>query len=167
MNHPVSQSRENLRIVHLVDFPQAIPVLTRWFIEEWEPFYGPEGPGDAKADLSACCRRDDLPIGLVALGMDDDVLGTAALKSSSVGGELGVGPWLAALLVGKDHQGRGVGRALVEAIEGEACRLGFGSIYTSSELDESIMGGRGWQAFGSTESLKGPITIYRRGVRQG
>ncbi len=163
----MSQSRENLRIVHLVDFPQAIPVLTRWFIKEWEPFYGPGGPGDAKADLAACCRRDELPIGLVALGMDNDVLGTAALKSSSVGGELGVGPWLAALLVGKDHRGRGVGRGLVNAIVGEAGRLGFDAIYTSSELDGSIMAGRGWQAFGSTQSLKGPITVFRRGVGQG
>ncbi len=141
--------------------------MTRWFIEEWEPYYGSEGPGDAKADLAAGCRRDGLPIGLVAVDRDNDVLGTAALKSSSVGGELGVGPWLAALLVGKVHQGRGVGRALAEAIEGEARRLGFDSIYTSSELDESVMGGRGWQAFASTESLRGPITVYRRGVGQG
>ena len=160
----MSQSRESLRIVHLVDFPEAIPDLTRWFIEEWEPYYGSEGPGDAKADLAACCRRDELPIGLVALDMDDDVLGTAALKSSSVGDELGVGPWLAALVVGKDHRGRGVGRALVNAIEEEASRLGFDAIYTSSELDERVMAGRGWQAIGATQSLKGPITVYRREV---
>ena len=45
----------------------------------------PNGPGDAKSDLAACRSRDELPICLVALSMDGEVLGTAALKSESVG----------------------------------------------------------------------------------
>ena len=49
----------NLRMTHLVDVPEAIPVLVRWFIEEWERDYGPGGPGDAERDLDArgrACR---------------------------------------------------------------------------------------------------------------
>ena len=38
--------------------------------------------------------------------------GTRALKSESAGRELGAGPWLAAVLVGKGYQGKGVGTAL-------------------------------------------------------
>ena len=158
-------SHLNIRIVHLLEAPEVAPMLELWFIEEWMPWYGPDGPGDAESDLAACRSRDELPICLVALNMDDKVLGTAALKSESVGSELGVGPWLAAVLVGKDHQGKGVGTALVKAIEEEAVRLGFDSIYTSTDTAEGILERRGWQAFGTTESLRGPVTIYRWQVR--
>ena len=72
-------------------------------------YYGPGGPGDAEGDLAACRGRGALPICLVALNTNGDVLGTAALKTESVGGEIGAGPWLAALLVGKDHRGKGCG----------------------------------------------------------
>ncbi len=69
------------------------------------------------------------------------------------------------MLVDKDHQGQGVGTALVKAIEEEAARLGFDSIYTSTDTAMGILERRGWQVFGTTESLRGPLTIYRWRVR--
>jgi len=106
-----------MRIVHLLEVPEVVPTLVRWFIEEWGPWYGPDGPGDAHADLAACGSRDALPICLVAFGMDGELLGTAALKCESVSSEIGAGPWLAVVLVGANHQGKGVGTA--QSIRGE------------------------------------------------
>ena len=150
-----------LRIVLLADRPDLIPTLTDWFVAEWEPYYGADGPGDAASDLRGCLNRDTLPVALVALGTDDTLLGTAALKEESVGSELGVGPWLAAFLVAPEHRGRGVGTALVAVIEGEAARLGFAEVYTSTDAAEGILQRRGWLPFGATESLRGPLKIYR------
>ncbi len=149
------------RIVLLADRPDLIPTLTDWFAAEWEPYYGAGGPGDAGSDLRGCLNRDTLPVALVALDADDTLLGTAALKEESVGSELGVGPWLAAFLVAPEHRGRGVGTALVAAIEGEAARLGFAEIYTSTDTADGILKRRGWLPFGDTESLRGPLKIYR------
>jgi len=101
----------------------------------------------------------------VALTADDDIIGTAALKAESVGSELGVGPWLAAVLVGKPHRGKGVGTALIKAIEETAARLGFQAIYTSTDAAESIVERLGWQAAGTSQSLRGTVTIYRRKLR--
>ncbi len=42
-------SDRTMRIVHLVEVPEVAPTLVRWFIEEWRPWYGPDGPGDAPA----------------------------------------------------------------------------------------------------------------------
>ncbi len=156
-----------MRIAHLVDVPEAAQTLALWFIEEWTPWYGPGGAGNAEEDLAACCSRDTLPICLVALDENDNVLGTAALKSDSVGSELGVGPWLAAILVGKPHRRQGIGSALVAAIEGEAARLGFDAIYTSTDAASAMVERRGWQVFGATQSLRGPITVYRLQIRAG
>ncbi len=30
-------------IQHVIDVPRALPVLARWFAEEWDPYYGLEG----------------------------------------------------------------------------------------------------------------------------
>ena len=158
-----TDQHRDIRIRRLVDTPAAAPVLAAWFAAEWAPWYGPEGPGDAAADLAACSSREALPICLVALGAADQVLGTAALKAESVGSELGVEPWLAALLVGADHRGRGVGTALIAAIEAEAWRLGFPALYTSTDSAEGLLLRRGWQAIGSSESLRGAVAVYRLG----
>ncbi|MFQ5955865.1 MAG: GNAT family N-acetyltransferase [Kiloniellales bacterium] len=153
--------RRDPRIVHLTEAAEVTPTLVRWFIDAWTPWYGPDGEGDAEQDLAACHSRDSLPICLVALGPDGEPLGTAALKSESAGSELGVGPWLAALLVGPVHRGRGVGTALIAAIEAEARRLGFPAIYVSTNVAEGLFRRRGWQPFATTSSLWGPVTVYR------
>ena len=88
--------------------------------------------------------------------------GTAALKAEPVANEPGPGPWLAALLVGPNHRGRGIGTALVAAIEAEAGRLGFGAVYTSTDAADPIMARRGWQAVGTAGTLCGPTMVFRR-----
>jgi len=150
----------DIRMVLLADAPDLVPKLTDWFLDAWAPYYGPSGPGDAEADLMGCCNRDHLPIAVIARDEQGGLLGTAALKRESVGSELGVGPWLAAFLVGKDHRGKGIGTALVGAIEEHATRLGFETIYTSTDAAENILIRRGWRMFGATQSLRGPLKIY-------
>jgi GNAT superfamily N-acetyltransferase len=158
----MTHTAQNLRIVHLVEAREIIPTLAKWFVEEWAPYYGPDGPGVAEEDLMAYCNRDQIPTALVAFDAESNVVGTAALKADSVGSELGQGPWLAAFLVGKHHRGKGVGTALVEAIEREACRLGFQTIYTSTDAAEGIYRRRGWRALNQVSSLRGPITVYKQ-----
>lgn len=150
------------QIVPLADAVATIQLLTRLFIEEWGPYYGPAGPGDAEKDLHECCNRDVLPIALVALDGDGTVLGTAALKKESVGSELGLGPWLAAFYVPIEHRKRGIGSALVEAIENKARSFGFESIFVSTDAAENIIRRRGWTALENpVESLRGPVAVYK------
>ena len=149
------------RIVHLLDAPEARPLLVRWFVEAWAPWYGPEGDGDAEADLAACDSRDRVPLCLVALGPNGAPRGTAMLRAESVGRELGAGPWLSALLVAETHRRQGIGRALIEAVVAEARRLGFEALYTSSELEREKLWPRSWQPIGDSRSLRGPISVYR------
>ncbi|MGI9301299.1 MAG: GNAT family N-acetyltransferase [Gammaproteobacteria bacterium] len=153
---------DEFRIVPLADAADTIPILARLFIEEWEPYYGPDGPGDATNDLKECCNRDDLPTAVVALDDDGTVLGTAALKTESVGAELGVGPWLSALVVPIEHRKRGIGTALIDTIEKKAHCLGLESIYVSTDAAENIIRHRGWTALEDpAESLRGPVAVYK------
>jgi len=150
----------DLRVVHLMDAPGAVPTLTQWFVDEWTPWYGPDGQGDADADLAACHSRTGLPLCLVALNTNGTVLGTVALKTESIGSELGVGPWLAALLVAEENRGQGIGGMLIDAIEGQAWSLGFDAIYCSTDSAETLLTRRGWRPYGTSQSLRGPVSIY-------
>ena len=153
-----------MKILHLCDVPEAVPVLAAWFVEEWMPYYGPDGPGDALADLEACTQKDALPVCLVALDEGGEVLGTAALKEDSVGSDVAGGPWLAAFLVGQAHRSRGVGTALIGAIEDVAKDLEFDAVYTSTDSASGIVEKRGWRKIGKASSLKGRVDVYRRAL---
>ena len=150
-----------MRILPLADLPDAAAVLETWFLAEWEPYYGAHGPGDAAADIAECARHEGLPLALVAVGDDGRPIGTAALKADSAGSESGHGPWLAAMVVAPEHRGRGVGTALVAAIEDEARRQGHAALYTSTDTLVGLLQRRGWRAIGSTETLRGRVAVYR------
>jgi len=143
----------------LVDHPELLPKLVEWFEAEWEPYYGADGPGDARADLAESMNRDALPICLVALDVDGALAGTISLKGASIS-HPELGPWGAALLVGSGKRGRGVGTTLVAALEGEALRLGFERLYMSTDAANAIVERRGWLPIDIAESLRGTITVY-------
>jgi predicted N-acetyltransferase YhbS len=146
-------------IRHLLEVPEVLPVLVRWFVEEWGPYYGPEGPGDAEADLRAARHRDQLPICLVALDAAGDVTGTVALRVESIVSHRHLTPWLAALLVAPEHRRRGIGSALVAAIEGEARRLGHKRLYVGTD-ESRFVERRGWRAFDQGSTLRGTTKVY-------
>ena len=108
--------RTRLRIAHLADHPEAIPVIRRWFEVEWAAYYGPGGPGDAEQDLLAYSSRGKLPVGLIAL-YDDALCGIAALKAHSLSTHTHLGPWAAAGFVLPPFRGRGIGSSLVGALK--------------------------------------------------
>ena len=150
-------------IALLADVMEAISVLARAFTEEWEPYYGARGPGDATGDLTACCNREDIPLALVALDDKAQVLGTAALKPDPIETHRHLGPWLAALLVLPGHRGMGVGTALVTAIEDEARRLQYGAIYTATRKSSRLI--TGWDLVDDgVPTLREPTTIFRRNL---
>lgn len=147
----------------LADVDFVIPALVRWFEDEWAPWYGPNGNGDAMADLLESCDLHSLPIVVVALGHDRRVLGTAALKPESLGGELGLSPWLAAMLVGTDFRNRGIGNELVRWIEEFSKASGYEKIYATTDSARSMLLRRGWMSTGRTlDSMRGPAEMFER-----
>ena len=135
-------------------------MLGKWFIKEWEPYYGPAGPGNAEQDLQSCCNAGRLPIAIVALD-EGGVCGTAALKQQSVDSHAHLSPWLAALLVDPTKRHRGIGTRLVQAIEELARQMKYEALYVGAGLDAPLYERRGWTRVGSGKSLREPLVIFR------
>ena len=152
MNTPIT-------IDYLADHREIVPLLTEWFEQEWEPYYGLNGPGNAEEDLLTCSRRDTIPIALIAM-CGGEVCGTVSLKSESIATHPHLTPWVAALLVIPSYRGRGVGTALINQTERLAQSLGFSKIYFGGRRTENTLVANGWNVVEDIDYLVGEGSIY-------
>ncbi len=127
----------------------VIPTLVEWYQSEWKPYYGKDGPGDARADLVSRCNRDRLPLGLVALE-DDQTLGTTALDLDVT---THLTPSVVGLLVAPPYRRQGVATALLMASEEIARRLGHRQLYASTAVLGGLLGKLGWEKMGEAKFL--------------
>ena len=112
-------SRETVVVEPLALHPEALLELTWLFEAEWPSWYGTGGPGCAADDLLAFAAATGLPFGVVAL-QHGEVCGVAALKAESIPSHRHLSPWAAAGLVKPSLRGRGIGAALLAALEEQA-----------------------------------------------
>ena len=145
----MSGTGRQLSVVLLADHPGFVDNLVQWYESEWGPYYGPRGPGDARADLESRCNRRRLPIGFVAL-RDNRLLGTAALDRDPATGK---SPSIVGLLVAPDFRHTGVASALLDFAEGLARELGYNELFMSTAILGEHVKRRGWQEQGGVEFL--------------
>ncbi|MGH7255910.1 MAG: GNAT family N-acetyltransferase [Nitrospirales bacterium] len=152
---------QGLTIELLLDRRDAIPLLANWFVREWPEHYGRWGIKPAVDDLTACCHRDRLPLGLVAI-QDGEICGTVALKPESVPAHKHLGPWVAALLVSPDHRGQGIGAGLLEAAVEQARELGVRKLYSATRHNERLFTRAGWTVLDKGLYGGQPLTLLQR-----
>ena len=138
-----------MNIALLAGHAEVIPTLADWYRLEWEPYYGANGPGDARVDLESRCNRDAIPIGLVAME-GDQVRGTVALDLDMA---TNLTPSVVGLLVGSEHRGRGIATALIESAESLAKQLGYSRVYVSTTALGNLLLRMGWHLCGEAEFL--------------
>jgi GNAT superfamily N-acetyltransferase len=152
-----------LRMAYLAEHPEVLPRLREWLEAEWPRWYGPGGPGDAEADLRAYSGRDDLPIGIVAFE-GDALVGVMALKASSVAIHPALGPWASAGLVRPEARGRGVGAALLHALEDVARGLGHARIYSGTSTSATLLERAGWRYREHVDVDGEAVAIYEKAL---
>lgn len=136
---------EAVRIVRLDDHPFLIDTIEQHFITEWRQYYGPAGPGDARADIASLCKGDSLPLGLVAL-KDKVFCGIVALRGKT-NSHPELGPWVTSFYVVTEMRRQGMGAELLNAIEVLARELDIVKIYASSATAVALFRRRNWAAF--------------------
>ena len=133
----------------IADQTDVLPTLIDWYRSEWEPYYGIDGPGDARADLQSRCNRQKIPIGLVAVEANQ-VLGTASLDLDVT---TNLTPSVVGLLVGREYRRKGIATALLKSAENIARQLDYSQLYISTTVLGHFLIREGWKPLGSAKFL--------------
>jgi predicted N-acetyltransferase YhbS len=134
-----------MMIVPLVERPDLAEQVSVWGFDEW----GHLNPGQTldlrRAAIRGSMNIDRPPIVFVAIGDDDDIVGTASLIFDDLEGDLR-NPWLASVFVPTEHRKKGIASALVRTVEDAARRMGYDRLYLFTSSAPSLYAGLGWRA---------------------
>ncbi len=129
----------------LADRPRALPVVARWYYDEWARLVPGETPAIVEARLrEKYLNRDRVPLILLA-ELEGEVVGAAQLKFR----EMSIYPerehWLGGVYVDPGRRGAGIGARLVERTAGLARRLGVATLHLQTlRLDGGLYAALGW-----------------------
>ena len=132
-----------MKIDYLAEHPAFIPALSRWFLREWQDYYGDKTWEDVAATFYQRLNRGRVPLALVAYE-GDRPLGTVSLLEESISSRKHLSPWLGGLYVREDARHGGIGRQLIEAAVGEAAGLGVGQLFIGIRKAEDYYLKLGW-----------------------
>jgi len=138
-----------MRISFLADYPQFIQVLAPEIFEYWQHILVEETINERIAKLHQHLNKVKLPIALVAHA-DNEVFGTAALRSLDLDEYTHLSPWLGGVFVRQPYRSRGIASALSQAIEQLAWSLGHNVLYLFTPNQQRLYSHLGWSQFEST-----------------
>jgi predicted N-acetyltransferase YhbS len=131
-------------IDHLAHHERYLPLIAEWQLAE----FGYLNPVDTfegrTARLRGALQADGLPLALVAVSEDGQLVGSASVLASTVT-HRHLSPWLSSVFVPSAFRGHGIASALSLRAVKEARRLGFETIYLFTPRNESLYTRLGWK----------------------
>ncbi len=152
-----------MNIAYLADHPHVAPVLAEWFYQEWAYLHPGRTQADVERAIAERANKDRIPLALVAFE-GGELIGTVCLKVHE-GDRQDLTPWLAGLYVAKPWRGRGIGAALVAAIEKTARDLGKDRLYLYTPDAENFYARLEWQVRERTVYNGYPVVILQKEIR--
>ncbi len=151
----------NMRTAYLADHKEVIPKLAEWFHQEWSYLYPERTIDDIKTALDKRTNKDCIPVVLVAFE-ETELVGTVCLKTHDMDNRLDLSPWLAGLYVAASWRGKGMGTALVKAIEQKAKTLGIRKLYLYTPSAVSFYTRMSWRVIEAAEYHGAGVTIMEK-----
>jgi predicted N-acetyltransferase YhbS len=137
----------DFRIEHLMECRHHIPTIAAWQQAEFG-YLNPNGTVEERVErLSKANDRQRLPISLVAISQDQNVLVGSANVVATTLTHKHLTPWLSSVFVPSEQRGKGIASALTLAAASEARRLGFETIYLFTPRNEALYARLGWTTF--------------------
>lgn len=151
---------EAIRIEHLAEHPDAIPVLAAWEQQEWGHLL-PEATFETF--ISHFAQRitfHRLPQTFVAVAGPTPV-GMASLDPHDMETRPELSPWLASVYVAPEFRNKGVGSRLARTVMAEAKTLGLEKFYLFTPNKVDFYRRLGWQIVESTRYRGEEVVIMR------
>jgi GNAT superfamily N-acetyltransferase len=149
-----------VEISYLADHPEVLGDLAAGFKAQWARHFADQPIDAIKMGFANCCREKGIPCALVAM-VGGSFAGTASLRPESGTVCPDVGPWLTHLYVAPDFRNRGIGRALIRAVEAEARRNGFTELYAATARAAPVFERSGWTMIELVEYQGDRVCVFR------
>jgi RimJ/RimL family protein N-acetyltransferase len=129
----------------LADRKDAIPVIARWYFEQWGHLIKDETLERSIERLQDSLNRDKIPFILVAT-LAGEVIGAAELKYREMASMFpDKEHWIGGVYVSSKHRGQGYGSEIAEQIAVRAPKYGVETLHLQTEkLDGGIYARLGW-----------------------
>jgi len=145
----------------LADLPSAIPLVARWYYDEWGRDLPDNSPEICAAWLAPQVNREHAPLHLIALD-GAAVIGTAAVKLREMEQFPQREHWLGAVFVPIEQRGRGVAAALTRFAIAEAARIGVRELFLQTDrLDGGLYAGAGFAPLERAHSEGHEVLVMR------
>lgn len=146
-----------------MDCRQCIPAVAASQHQEFG-YLSPAGTIEQRIErLSAARDRNGLPISLVALSEDGNLVGSANVVVTTLTHKH-LSPWLSSVVVPSAHRGKGIASKLALAAVAQARRFGFDKIYLFTPRNESLYAGLGWTTFDRSAINGVAVCLMERGT---
>jgi len=134
-----------MKIDYLINQPQTIPIIARWYFDEWGYLAPEKTLYDMEESLSIYLNDDKVPLMLVATD-GNKVVGTVQLKFR----EMSIYPdkehWLGGVYVAKSARGKNFATLLINRLIEVAQTLGVKLLHLQTlRLDGGLYEKLGWQ----------------------
>lgn len=155
---------ESVQISYLADRPGVGTALIPALLEHWKPWFPEDTWMARQRRLEQHLNRDALPIAWVA-HIDDEPVGTAALRAADLPGHEHLTPWLGGVFVHRPFRRRGVGSALCGVVEDKARALGFERLYLFTPDQQALYARLGWGTVTRVEWRGRPCDLMVKTLR--
>jgi len=141
---PTAPGRVPIRIVHIADAPQIIPLLAEWHHRQWGHLARARTVPERIAHLQEQTTPGRTPATYVAM-LEDTPIGCASLVVNDMAIVPDWTPWIAAVYVEPSHRHQGLGAALVNHVTAEAAAQGYRRLYLYTHDRMAFYQRLGWE----------------------
>ena len=148
-----------ITIGFLADYPDTIPALAKWFLDQWPDYYANWSQAQIEQDFLLDTSRNSLPSRLVAFE-SNELVGTIVLREQTESLP-GFQPELGGLYVVESHRGHGIATELIRAGMKLAQQQGYETVTATTVVAAGILERLGWEFIKTVIHSDGQLSLYR------
>lgn len=143
----------------LADYLDTIPILAKWFRDQWPDYYADTSQEEMEQDFLEDASHTRLPIRLIAFN-SNELAGTIILRERGSVTLPGFQPELGGLYVVETHRGHGIGTQLVRAGMKLALDQGYETVYATTVSAAGILERLGWEFIKTVTHQDEQLALY-------
>jgi len=149
-----------VKIDFLADHLDTIPILTKWFRDQWSDYYANWSDEEMMQDFLEDVSRNSPPSRLVAFE-SNQLVGTIILRESGTETVPENQPELGGLYVVESRRRHGIGTELVRAGMKIAREQGYKTVSATTVAAAGILERLGWDFVKTVIQQDGQVSLYR------